>query len=76
MLTGALSDFRNSKKQFFVTARVFVSQPQDPAAFGDDFARMARDVLLTRYRLLPYLYTLFAQAHTTGSAVARALFYE
>lgn len=66
-----------SGKISIVIAHVsFFCQPQDPAAFGDDFARMARDVLLTRYRLLPYLYTLFAQAHTTGSAVARALFYE
>ncbi|KAJ7394088.1 hypothetical protein OS493_003764 [Desmophyllum pertusum] len=47
-----------------------------PAAFGDDFARMASDVLMARYRLLPYLYTQFAQAHTLGSAVARPLFYE
>lgn len=49
---------------------------QDPTAFGSDFAAMARDVLLTRYRFIPYLYTLFARAHATGSAVARPLFYE
>lgn len=52
------------------------ANPQDPAAFGDDFAHMARDVLLTRYALLPYLYTLFAHSHMRGSAVARPLFYE
>lgn len=49
---------------------------QDPAAFGDDFAKMAKNVLGQRYRLLPYLYTLFARAHLDGSAVARPLFYE
>lgn len=49
---------------------------QDPASFGADFAGMARNVLLTRYLLIPYLYTMFAQAHTLGSAVARPLFYE
>ncbi|KAM7452410.1 hypothetical protein ABFA07_000090 [Porites harrisoni] len=49
---------------------------QDPASFGADFAEMARNVLLTRYLLIPYLYTMFAQAHTLGSAVARPLFYE
>ena len=52
------------------------AKAQDPAAFGDDFAKMARNVLLTRYSLLPYLYSLFAHARYYGSAVARPLFYE
>lgn len=29
-----------------------------------------------RYSLLPYIYTLFYQAHTTGSTVMRALSWE
>lgn len=29
-----------------------------------------------RYSLLPYMYTLFHQAHTTGSTVMRALAWE
>ena len=49
--------------------------PQDPAAFGADFAAGARNVLLTRYRLLPFLYSLFHQAHSIGGTVARPLLF-
>ncbi|XP_077979667.1 sucrase-isomaltase, intestinal-like [Glandiceps talaboti] len=50
--------------------------PQDPAAFGPDFANAARDVLHIRYTLLPYLYTLFYDAHTRGPTVVRSLMHE
>ncbi|XP_038077866.1 sucrase-isomaltase, intestinal-like [Patiria miniata] len=50
--------------------------PQDPAAFGEQFANDTRDVLLIRYTLLPYLYTLFYEAHTMGSTVVRPLMHE
>ncbi|XP_013408342.1 maltase-glucoamylase, intestinal-like isoform X2 [Lingula anatina] len=54
----------------------YENRPQDPTAWGDDFARNARDTLRTRYTLLPYLYTLFHEAHTRGDTVIRALFHE
>ncbi|XP_022104698.1 maltase-glucoamylase, intestinal-like [Acanthaster planci] len=50
--------------------------PQDPASFGEEFAKDVRDVLLIRYTLLPYLYTLFYEAHTMGSTVVRPLMHE
>ncbi|CAH1773121.1 unnamed protein product [Owenia fusiformis] len=50
--------------------------PQDPGYFGEEVARMSREALETRYSLLPYLYTLFERAHTTGSAVVRGIMYE
>ncbi|KAM6121973.1 lysosomal alpha-glucosidase-like [Phoenicopterus ruber ruber] len=49
---------------------------QDPTVFSPA-ARMAmKDVLLTRYSLLPFLYTLFHRAHLQGDTVARPLFFE
>ena len=42
-------------------------QEQDPAVFGDEFAARSRAILRVRYTLLPYLYTLFYESHTTGS---------
>jgi len=52
------------------------AKPQDPPYFGAKFARETREILLVRYTLLPYLYTLFYDAHTTGSTVVRPLMHE
>ena len=51
-------------------------QEQDPAYFGKGFAKRSRDVLRIRYQLLPYLYTLFYEAHMTGAPIVRPLMYE
>ena len=49
---------------------------QDPGFFGDPVARIARESLLIRYSLLPYLYTLFYHHAVKGGTVARPLWHE
>ncbi|XP_056622067.1 sucrase-isomaltase, intestinal [Triplophysa dalaica] len=49
---------------------------QDPMAWGEAFASMSRDVLIIRYTLLPYLYTLMYEAHEHGNTVVRPLLHE
>lgn len=47
----------------------------EPWIFGDRVERICREYLELRYRLLPYLYTLFWEAATTGAPILRPLLY-
>ncbi|XP_074535530.1 sucrase-isomaltase, intestinal [Halichoeres trimaculatus] len=53
-------------------------KPQDPAAYGaqSTLVRTSKHYLMIRYTLLPYLYTLFYKAHTTGETVVRPVMHE
>ncbi|XP_056138983.1 LOW QUALITY PROTEIN: sucrase-isomaltase, intestinal [Lampris incognitus] len=53
-------------------------KPQDPAVFGPNSKLVAssKHYLKIRYTLLPYLYTLFYKAHTTGETVVRPVMHE
>ncbi|XP_038616574.1 maltase-glucoamylase, intestinal [Tachyglossus aculeatus] len=49
---------------------------QDPVAWNKTFEDLSRNVLNTRYTLMPYLYTLMHEAHVNGSTVVRPLLHE
>ncbi|MCA1594075.1 MAG: glycoside hydrolase family 31 protein [Acidobacteria bacterium] len=52
------------------------SKDQEPFAYGDEFTRINRQTIELRYKLLPYLYTLFHEHTETGAPVMRPLWFE
>ncbi|KAK2727592.1 hypothetical protein QYM36_008166, partial [Artemia franciscana] len=50
--------------------------PQDPGYWPDTVGVSSQRALKIRYRFLPYIYTLFYEAHIKGSTVVRPLFHE
>ncbi|MEM8757691.1 MAG: TIM-barrel domain-containing protein [Planctomycetota bacterium] len=51
------------------------NRDKEPWAWGEEVENTARQALNNRYALLPYYYTLFHQAHTTGLPILRPLFF-
>ncbi|HEY9695675.1 MAG TPA: TIM-barrel domain-containing protein [Trichocoleus sp.] len=51
------------------------SDPHEPWVFGDRVEKICREYIELRYQLLPYLYTLFWEAATTGAPILRPLLY-
>ncbi|MDP0499812.1 MAG: glycoside hydrolase family 31 protein [Verrucomicrobiota bacterium JB022] len=51
------------------------SNAKEPWAFGEEVEGVARTALERRYRLLPYLYTLFEQSARNGLPVMRPTFF-
>ncbi|MEG4589979.1 glycoside hydrolase family 31 protein [Microcoleus sp. MOSTC5] len=47
----------------------------EPWAFGDQVEKICREYIELRYQLLPYTYTLFWEAATTGAPILRPLLY-
>ena len=51
------------------------TRPNEPWEFGDEVEAVARGALRLRHELLPYLYTLFHEAATSGAPVLRPLLW-
>ncbi|KAF2177647.1 glycoside hydrolase family 31 protein [Zopfia rhizophila CBS 207.26] len=60
---------------FYRNHNVLSAISQEPYIWSS-VAEAARTAINIRYSLLPYMYTLFYKAHTTGSTVMRALAWE
>ncbi|MFP4211325.1 MAG: glycoside hydrolase family 31 protein [Alkalispirochaeta sp.] len=61
---------------FFRAHSALDTVDHEPWSFGDDVLKVARRFVGLRYRLLPYLYTLFEEASRTGAPVIRPLVWE
>lgn len=48
---------------------------QEPWSFGEYVEDVARSAIELRYRLLPYMYSLFHEAHRTGAPIMRPMFW-
>ena len=60
---------------FFRNHNTLSANPQEAYVWAS-VAEAARTAMHIRYSILPYMYTLFHLAHTTGSTVMRALAWE
>ncbi|MCL5039579.1 MAG: glycoside hydrolase family 31 protein [Firmicutes bacterium] len=61
---------------FVRTHSAIGTTPQEPWSFGPRVEEIARRYIKLRYRLLPYWYSLFHEAHQTGLPVMRPLLLE
>lgn len=60
---------------FFRGHSISGSDNHEPWSFGEEIESVARQAIERRYRLLPYLYTCFYEASTTGMPVMQPLFF-
>lgn len=51
------------------------TRDQEPWAFGETVEELSRNIIEMRYRILPYLYTLFWEASESGTPILRPMFW-
>ncbi|KAI8912480.1 glycosyl hydrolases family 31-domain-containing protein [Gorgonomyces haynaldii] len=61
---------------FFRAHAELTTKRREPWLFGEPWTSHIREAVRRRYRLLPYIYTLFAESHLTGLPINRAMMYE
>ncbi|MBI9037969.1 MAG: DUF4968 domain-containing protein [Bacteroidales bacterium] len=58
---------------FFRGHTHYNSKDAEPWAFGEETEEIARNYIQFRYNLMPYIYSVFYEAHKSGLPVARSL---
>jgi len=58
---------------FFRVHSMVNSRDSEPWAYGEEVEEITRNYINLRYRLMPYLYTAFYEAHKTGMPINRSL---
>jgi alpha-glucosidase len=58
---------------FFRGHTMINTRDAEPWAFGEEAEQIARNYIRLRYQLMPYIYSLFHEAATTGMPVQRSL---
>jgi alpha-glucosidase len=58
---------------FFRVHKSSNENSSEPWTYGESIENISRNYISLRYRLMPYLYSAFAEAHKTGMPVSRTL---
>ncbi|KAJ1551999.1 hypothetical protein HK405_013097, partial [Cladochytrium tenue] len=67
--TGAFQPFFRAHAHHYTRRR-------EPWLFGEPYTSLLREAVCTRYRLMPYIYTLFREATVSGKPILRPLLSE
>jgi mannosyl-oligosaccharide alpha-1,3-glucosidase len=65
-----------SLQPFFRAHAHIDTKRREPWLFGEPWTTIIRESVRRRYRLLPYIYTLFAESHLSGVPIMRGMMYE